>query len=67
MGRFDIVLEKAKEHHLTSKLPIRKCIELALEEVIGNEDISLICSNYGAMKKDLIDFLVIKYGEKYGI
>ena len=67
MSKIDRILQKAREHHLSSKLPVKKCIELALEEVIGNEEISFICSNFGAIKKDLVEFLEMKFRRKYGI
>ena len=43
------------------KLEIRKCVIKAVDDVIGNKEVSVFCSMLGITKKDYIDYLEKEY------
>ena len=37
---------------------IRKCAEVAVDEIVGNKELSQYCTALGITKKDYIDFIL---------
>ena len=58
----DKVIKMSKQLYYTAKYSsdMRKCVEVAVAEIIGNKELSEHCMNIGITKKDYIDFILKK-------
>jgi len=61
------ILEKANVIYRAymGKNNIRKCMVMAVDEVLGNAEMSVFCNILGITKKDYIDFLLKEYTKIY--
>jgi hypothetical protein len=56
----DKIIKTAKQFYEVGKVSpdIRKCAEIAVDQIIGNKELSQHCIALGITKKDYIDFIL---------
>ncbi len=58
-SRLDKIIKLTKNLSQVAKIsPLRKCCEIAVDELIGNNKISKHCAELGITKKEYIDFIM---------
>ena len=62
-NNLNLILEKTEIIHRAymGKMEIRKCIIMAVDEILGNAEMSVFCNMLGITKKEYIDYLLKEY------